>query len=140
MAEVDLTAARNHIQQFKEISQASEEALASLNTTHDEYKSTTEAQLATSWAQQETLQTNLTNVQQELEQTKTSLAESKRTFETAREEWLADKKTLEDAIVDMTASEKNLAEDRLIRESDVHANEERIRVSVPSSPYPEYPR
>jgi len=48
-AEVDLAAARNHIQQFKEISQASEEALASLNTTHDEYKSTTEAQLSASW-------------------------------------------------------------------------------------------
>ncbi|KAF8265884.1 hypothetical protein EI94DRAFT_1734451 [Lactarius quietus] len=129
VAEVDLTAARNHIQQFKEISQASEEALASLSTTHDEYKSTTEAQLATSWAQQETLQTNLTNVQQELEQTKTALAESKRTFETAREEWLADKKTLEDAIVDMTASEKNLAEDRSTRESDAHAHEERIRAA-----------
>lgn len=49
VAEVDLAAARNHIQQFKEISQASEEALASLNTTHDEYKSSTEAQIATSW-------------------------------------------------------------------------------------------
>jgi nucleoprotein TPR len=48
-AEVDLAAARNHIQQFKEISQASEEALASLNATHDEYKTTTEAQLTTSW-------------------------------------------------------------------------------------------
>lgn len=49
VAEVDLAAARNHIQQFKEISQASEEALASLNSTHDEYKSTTESQLAASW-------------------------------------------------------------------------------------------
>jgi len=49
VAEVDLAAARNHIQQFKEISQASEEALSSLSTTHDEYKSTTDAQLATSW-------------------------------------------------------------------------------------------
>lgn len=49
VAEVDLAAARNHIQQFKEISQASEEALASLNATHDEYKSTTEAQITASW-------------------------------------------------------------------------------------------
>jgi nucleoprotein TPR len=49
IAEVDLAAARNHIQQFKEISQASEEALASLNMTHDEYKSTTEAQLTASY-------------------------------------------------------------------------------------------
>ncbi|KAH9169938.1 hypothetical protein EDB89DRAFT_1980725 [Lactarius sanguifluus] len=129
VAEVDLAAARNHIQQFKEISQASEEALASLSTTHDEYKSTTESQLAASWAQQETLQSNLKNAEQELEQARTSLTESKRSFENAREEWLADKKTLEDAIVDFTASEKNLAEDRLTRESDVHAHEERVRAA-----------
>ncbi|KAH8990434.1 hypothetical protein EDB86DRAFT_3080419 [Lactarius hatsudake] len=129
VAEVDLAAARNHIQQFKEISQASEEALASLSTTHDEYKSTTESQLAASWAQQETLQNNLKNVEQELEQARTSLTESKRSFESAREEWLADKKTLEDTIVDFTASEKNLAEDRLTRESDVHAHEERVRAA-----------
>ncbi|KAH9056279.1 hypothetical protein EDB87DRAFT_1637584 [Lactarius vividus] len=129
VAEVDLAAARNHIQQFKEISQASEEALASLSTTHDEYKSTTESQLAASWAQQETLQNNLKNVEQELEQARTSLAESKRSFENAREEWLADKKTLEDTIVDFTASEKNLAEDKLSRESNVHAHEERVRAA-----------
>ncbi|KAH9018593.1 hypothetical protein EDB85DRAFT_603993 [Lactarius pseudohatsudake] len=130
VAEVDLAAARNHIQQFKEISQASEEALASLSTTHDEYKSTTESQLAASWAQQETLQNNLKNAEQELEQARASLTESKRSFESAREEWLADKKTLEDTIVDFTASEKNLAEDRLTRESDVHAYEERVRVQT----------
>jgi nucleoprotein TPR len=34
VAEVDWAAARNHIQQFKEISQASKEAFASLNTAH----------------------------------------------------------------------------------------------------------
>jgi nucleoprotein TPR len=147
VAEVDLAAARNHVQQFKEISQASEEALASLNTTHDEYKSTTEAQLTASYvrslrscvnfmsthlclqAQYEALQNTLKNVEQELAQTRTTLAETKRTFESAREEWQADKKTLEDAIVDMTAAEKNLAEDRLFRESNAQAHEERVRVS-----------
>ncbi|KAH9018599.1 TPR/MLP1/MLP2-like protein-domain-containing protein [Lactarius pseudohatsudake] len=140
VAEVDLAAARNHIQQFKEISQASEEALASLSTTHDEYKSTTESQLAASWVcsipfahylrtYSETLQNNLKNAEQELEQARTSLTESKRSFESAREEWLADKKTLEDTIVDFMASEKNLAEDRLTRESDVHAHEERVRAA-----------
>ncbi|KAH9953818.1 hypothetical protein BC827DRAFT_1159057 [Russula dissimulans] len=104
VAEVDLAAARNHIQQFKEISQASEEALASLNTTHDQYKSTTEAQLSASWVC------------------------TKHVFESAREEWQADKKTLEDTIVDMAAAEKDLAEDRSSRESDARAREERVKV------------
>ena len=60
-----------------------------------------------------------------------SLAETKRAFEGAREEWLADKKTLEDTIVDLTAAEKNLAEDRLSRESHVQAHEESVRVRAP---------
>lgn len=46
MAEVDLATARSHVQQFQEISQANEEALASLNVTYDEYKASTEAQIA----------------------------------------------------------------------------------------------
>lgn len=47
VAEVDLASARSHVQQFQEISQANEAALASLNATYDEYKSVTEAQIAT---------------------------------------------------------------------------------------------
>ncbi len=82
-------------------------------------------------AQYEALQSNLKNVEQELAQTRTSLTETKRTFESAREEWQADKRTLEDAIVDMTAAEKNLAEDRLSRESDAQTDEKRVRVSKP---------
>jgi nucleoprotein TPR len=82
-------------------------------------------------AQCEALQNTLKNAEQELAQTRTSFAETKRTFESAREEWQADKKTLEDAILDMTSAEKNLAEDRLTRESDAQAHGERVRVSKP---------
>ncbi len=46
VAEVDLATARNHVQQFQDISQANEAALASLNATHDEFKASTEAQIA----------------------------------------------------------------------------------------------
>jgi len=46
VAEVDLAAARSHKEQFQEISQASEAALAGLNTTFDEYKTSSEAQIA----------------------------------------------------------------------------------------------
>lgn len=44
-AEVDLETARNHVQQFQEISQASEAALQSLSTSYDEYKASTDAQI-----------------------------------------------------------------------------------------------
>ena len=45
VAEVDLASARSHVQQFQEISQANEEALANLSATHDEYKAATDADL-----------------------------------------------------------------------------------------------
>jgi nucleoprotein TPR len=45
VAEVDLAAARSHVQQFQDISQANEAALAALNATHDEYMASSEAQL-----------------------------------------------------------------------------------------------
>ena len=46
VTEVDLATARSHVQQFQEISQASESALAMVNASHDEYKTSTEAQIA----------------------------------------------------------------------------------------------
>ena len=46
VAEVDLATARSHVEQFKEISQANEQALANLNATYDEYRASTEAQIA----------------------------------------------------------------------------------------------
>ena len=45
-AEVDLEAAKNHVLQFQEISQASEATLQSLSSSHDEYKASAEAQIA----------------------------------------------------------------------------------------------
>ena len=46
VAEVDLATAKSHVQQYQEISQANEAALASLNATYDEYKASTDAQIA----------------------------------------------------------------------------------------------
>ena len=45
VAEADLLTARAHVQQFQEISQASETAFLTLTTTYDDYKSTSEAQI-----------------------------------------------------------------------------------------------
>ena len=42
---MDLATAKRHVQQFQDISQASEAALVTLTNTFDEYKATTEAQL-----------------------------------------------------------------------------------------------
>jgi len=43
---LDLATAKGHVQQFKEISQANEEALSNINSTYDEYEALTEAEIA----------------------------------------------------------------------------------------------
>jgi nucleoprotein TPR len=46
LAETDLIDSRKHVQRFQEISQASEDALASLNAAFDQYKLDTDRQLS----------------------------------------------------------------------------------------------
>jgi len=46
VAEVELANAKEHVQQYQDISKANEEALSDLSGTFDEYKASTEAQVA----------------------------------------------------------------------------------------------
>lgn len=45
-AQLEVEQSKKHVEQFKSISQSNEDALASLNSTYDEYKSITDAKLA----------------------------------------------------------------------------------------------
>lgn len=126
---MDLATARSHVQQFQEISQANESALAMLNASHDEYKASTEAQIARHELEYKALQDKLQAVQEEATQFNTRYNELQRTLETERAAWLNDKKTLEDTIVDMSTSEKNVESDRSLRESEMRQHQERAAVS-----------
>jgi nucleoprotein TPR len=46
MTEVDLATARSHVEQFKDISQASEAAFEKINEAYEDYKKTAEARLS----------------------------------------------------------------------------------------------
>ncbi|CCM06215.1 uncharacterized protein FIBRA_08460 [Fibroporia radiculosa] len=129
VAQVDLTAARSHVQQFQEISQANEAALATLNSTHDEYKAATDAELAKSTSEYNALQERFQTIQQELEQLSEKNLELRRSLETERIAWTQDRKTLEDTIVDMSASERNSENDRASRESEVRQQVERAKAA-----------
>ncbi|KAH9948873.1 hypothetical protein B0H21DRAFT_731535 [Amylocystis lapponica] len=129
VAEVDLASARSHVQQFQEISQANEMALASLNATHDEYKASTEAELARHKSEYDALQARLQAVQQDLAQTSEKHSELQSKFESERVAWANDKRTLEDAIVDMSTLEKNTESDRTSRESEFRQQEERVKAA-----------
>ncbi|KAF8158177.1 hypothetical protein B0H34DRAFT_444170 [Crassisporium funariophilum] len=128
VGEVDLATARSHKQQFQEISQASETALAALNTTFDEYKSSTEAQITRHESECKALQDRLEAANTELLQLRAQYNDSQKSFESERTAWINDKKTLEDTIVDMSTSEKHSESDRSSREEGMRSLEERAKV------------
>ncbi|KAK2465728.1 hypothetical protein APHAL10511_002272 [Amanita phalloides] len=129
VAELDLATSKGHVQQFKEISQASEEALANLNSTYDEYKISTEAQIARQEAEHAALQERLKEVREELSQLRGRHDEIRKTFDTERTAWASDKKTLEDTIIDLSTSEKNAETDRSSRENEIRHLEERTKAA-----------
>ncbi|KAF9452906.1 hypothetical protein P691DRAFT_659626 [Macrolepiota fuliginosa MF-IS2] len=129
VTEVDLANAREHVQQYQEIAKASEEALSNLSNTFDEYKSSTEAQVARHEIEKKSLDEKLQVLQQELEQVKAKYQELQKAFDTERAAWASDKKTLEDTIVDMSTSEKHSEEDRNKWERDLRTQEELAKVA-----------
>lgn len=129
VAEVDLATARTHVQQFQEISQANEEALSNLNATYDEYKMSTEAQLARHESEYQALHEKLQAAQGEFAEISTKHNELQKAFEVERIAWANDKKTLEDTIVDMSTSEKHSESDRNSRENEVRLQEERAKTA-----------
>ncbi|PCH39913.1 hypothetical protein WOLCODRAFT_88363 [Wolfiporia cocos MD-104 SS10] len=129
VAQVDLAAARNHVQQFQEISQANETALATLNATYDEYRSSTEAELAKRISDFNALQEQLQTSQQDLSQISEKYAELQRTFESEKAAWANDRKTLEATIVDISTAEQNVESDRVSRESETREQAERAKAA-----------
>ncbi|KAG9227404.1 Protein mlp1 [Pleurotus ostreatus] len=129
IVEVDLATARSHVQQFQEISEANEAALASLNGTYDDYRASTEAQIARQDSERAALEEKLKIAQEELLQLRATYAELQKTLESERTAWLNDKKTLEDTIVDMSTSEKSSESDRTSRENEYRQQEQRAKAA-----------
>ncbi|KAH8082011.1 hypothetical protein BXZ70DRAFT_631748 [Cristinia sonorae] len=129
VAEVDLATARSHVQQFQEISQASEAALSSLNATYDEYKSTTEAQITSRETEFIALEDNFDELKKAHTELQGKVKEMQKTFDAERAAWNNDKKTLEGTIFDMSTSEKNIESDRESRQNEIRQQEERAKAA-----------
>ncbi|KAF5333006.1 hypothetical protein D9758_015176 [Tetrapyrgos nigripes] len=127
VAELDLATARSHVQQFKEISQANETALSDLNNTFDEYKASTEAQIARLESERAGLEEKLASAQQELASMTSKYNEVQGTYENERVAWTNDKKLLEDMIAELSSSERVSETDRTSRENDLRQQEERAK-------------
>ncbi|KAG7088185.1 hypothetical protein E1B28_012203 [Marasmius oreades] len=129
VTEMDLSTARGHVDQFKEISQANETALEGLNATFDEYKTSTEAQIAKHESEYKASEQRLKDAQEELSQLNGKHGELQKQLESERATWVNDKKTLEDTIVDLSTSEKMTENDRISRENEVKMQEERTKAA-----------
>ncbi|KAI0629748.1 hypothetical protein C8Q77DRAFT_263303 [Trametes polyzona] len=129
VAEVDLASARSHVQQFREISQANEAALATLNATHDEYRAATEAELAKRQSEVEALQEKLSAAEERLAQLSQANTELQQKLDSERVAWANDKKTLEDTIVDMSTSAQHTQTDRSTWEAEIRQQEERAKAA-----------
>ena len=133
------------MQQFKEISQANESALATLHATHDEYKTSTESHIARLevhsvlsdlrillnfllQSEQNMLQERLRSAQTEIAQLSEKHSELQRNVDSERTAWLSDKKTLEGTIFELSTSEKHSESDRSTWESEARQLEERAKV------------
>ena len=128
-AQVDLSAAQGHVQQFQEISRASEGALESLSSVHEEYKASTEAQIAKLESQQKMLNDEISTLKGELEAAKTKHDELQQTLEKERASFVQDKKMLEDTIVEITNAEMSTRSDQALRESAVREQQERAKAA-----------
>ena len=121
-------------------------ALATLNASHDEYKTSTEAELTRHkvsylildyflvltvicQSEYDALQGRVQTLQRDLAQATEKYTQLQQKFESERVAWANDKKTLEDAIVDISSLEKNSESDRTSRESEIRQQEERARVT-----------
>ncbi|PBK97398.1 hypothetical protein ARMGADRAFT_637587 [Armillaria gallica] len=129
IAKVDLQAAREQRQQFESISQAAEAALESLQSTHEQYTTSTEAQFTRLESENKAFQEKLETAQQGAVQATAKLNELQRTFEVERTAWTNDKKTLEETIIDLSTSEKHSESDRTSREQEVRLQEERAKAA-----------
>lgn len=144
IAEVDLANARSHVLQFQEISNANEEALISLNATYDEFKASTESQIATHevrvkqlttgaeshlrvQSEQSSLREKLEAVQTDLHKSNETLATVQQNLENERKAWTEDKKLLEDTIADMSSAERSIENSRASRQGEIQQLEERVK-------------
>ncbi|KAK0441608.1 hypothetical protein EV421DRAFT_2082889 [Armillaria borealis] len=129
VAKVDLQAAREQRQQFESISQAAEAALESLQSTHEQYTTSTEAQFTRLESENKAFREKLEAAQQGAVQATAKLNDLQKTFAVERTAWTNDKKTLEETIIDLSTSEKHSESDRTSREQEVRLQEERAKAA-----------
>ncbi|PLW13850.1 hypothetical protein PCANC_16757 [Puccinia coronata f. sp. avenae] len=118
-AKEECTRAQQNMEQFKSISQSAEAALASLTATHDEYKSSQEAELERKQSALTSLEEHLKKVTEDLSASTSQNSELHRQLESQRADFEKEKLLLNNKLVDLEEIE-----------SRVKARDEELRTEV----------
>lgn len=104
-AQVEVEQAKAHIEQFKSIASANEDALGQLQTSYDEYKRTMDASVTQKDSELASLRERTSVLATELATAQKETSEERQEHKRQADVFRADKKTLEDALSEMTAVE-----------------------------------
>ncbi|CAO1622195.1 unnamed protein product [Sympodiomycopsis kandeliae] len=107
-AQVEAEQSKSHVEQYQSIAQASEEALAALQATYDQYKASTEASIAQKDAELSSLRERLENVATEITTIQNEASTARQALESQRAEFAAEKRSLEDAIAELGSAEERV--------------------------------
>ncbi|KAA1133933.1 hypothetical protein PGTUg99_032841 [Puccinia graminis f. sp. tritici] len=100
-AKEECTRAQQNVEQFKSISQSAEAALASLTATHDEYRSSQEAELERKQSALTSLEEHLRKVTEDLSAATSQNSELHRQLESQRADFEKEKLALNNKLVDL---------------------------------------
>ncbi|KAG9002479.1 hypothetical protein FRB94_003839 [Tulasnella sp. JGI-2019a] len=109
-AEIDLETAQGHVAQFQNISSTSEQALADLQATYDEYKLTTDAELDALKAETNSLQLRIQDLNREVVSVSDGNADLRRQLEEQKVHFESEKADLEHALADINGAETKAME------------------------------
>jgi nucleoprotein TPR len=110
-AQVDAEQSRSHVEQYKAIAQASEEALTQLQATYDEYQTTTQASISEKDGEIAQLRSRLESVAAEITSLQNEASAARQALETQRNEFEAEKHSLQTALTDFNGAEERARAD-----------------------------
>ncbi|KAG8987496.1 hypothetical protein FRB90_003320, partial [Tulasnella sp. 427] len=108
-AELDIEAAKGHAEQFKVISETSEQALADLQSRYDEYEASTAAEVSRLQAEATDLHARIQTLEKDLGAALDTNKTLQRQLEEQRIQFDSEKRELEFALADVNNAESNVA-------------------------------
>ncbi|CEH16539.1 Uncharacterized conserved coiled-coil protein [Ceraceosorus bombacis] len=131
--QVEAEQARDHVEQFKAIAEANEEALGALQKTYEEYKAQTEAELSQKESEINSRRQRLDSLLSELSSSQQESTTARQALETAQRTFAEEKRSLEAAMAELGG-----LEERVRAEQDDSRDEARKQAKLAREAHAKY--